>query len=316
MDPRPAAARAPPTSGIDREASNVALLRDQLRELENDVANGTCRRALRPGAARARAAGARGVEGGGSGRRCAIARRRVDGRDRRRAGADRRASSSTCCSATPTRSRRRRARPRQSRRREHDITPAQVEEMVTKLAAKLEKEPANVEGWVVLARTYYYAAALPRGGAARSRRAVALAPDDAGPARRLRRHARRRAGRHARRQAAGAHRARAQDRPDALEGARARRHRRVQSQGLPPGGRLLGAVEADGAARVGHRTLDRRQHRGGAGARATCRPGRPRRRDPRSRWRRHRRHAPPPRPALRPLPRQRRRCRAPRSPAR
>jgi cytochrome c-type biogenesis protein CcmH len=32
--------RARPDPRIDREASNVALLRDQLQELENDVANG------------------------------------------------------------------------------------------------------------------------------------------------------------------------------------------------------------------------------------------------------------------------------------
>ncbi|HET9694380.1 MAG TPA: c-type cytochrome biogenesis protein CcmI, partial [Steroidobacteraceae bacterium] len=36
----------------------------------------------------------------------------------------------------------------------HQVTREQVEKMVADLAARLEKEPDNVNGWVVLARTY------------------------------------------------------------------------------------------------------------------------------------------------------------------
>ena len=38
---------------------------------------------------------------------------------------------------------------------QHQLSGQQVDEMVSKLAARLEKEPDNVEGWVILARTYY-----------------------------------------------------------------------------------------------------------------------------------------------------------------
>ena len=38
---------------------------------------------------------------------------------------------------------------------QHQLSGAQVEEMTAKLAARLDKEPDNVDGWVILARTYY-----------------------------------------------------------------------------------------------------------------------------------------------------------------
>jgi cytochrome c-type biogenesis protein CcmH len=59
----------------------------------------------------------------------------------------------------------------------HDFTPEQVEKMVTDLAARLANEPDNLEGWVVLARTY---SALKRFDAAAEayERVVKLAPNE------------------------------------------------------------------------------------------------------------------------------------------
>jgi cytochrome c-type biogenesis protein CcmH len=61
----------------------------------------------------------------------------------------------------------------------HEVTREQVEDMAARLAAKLEKDPSNADGWVMLARTYY---ALQRNVDAVKAfdRAVALRPDDAG----------------------------------------------------------------------------------------------------------------------------------------
>ena len=61
---------------------------------------------------------------------------------------------------------------------ERDVTPQQIAEMAAKLAARLEKEPNNVDGWVMLARTYD---ALDRHGDAEKafERAMVLAPTNA-----------------------------------------------------------------------------------------------------------------------------------------
>jgi cytochrome c-type biogenesis protein CcmH len=48
----------------------------------------------------------------------------------------------------------------------HQLTAGQVEEMVQQLSARLEREPDNVEGWVILARTYYTMRKFPEAAAA------------------------------------------------------------------------------------------------------------------------------------------------------
>ncbi|HEX5639544.1 MAG TPA: c-type cytochrome biogenesis protein CcmI [Burkholderiaceae bacterium] len=44
---------------------------------------------------------------------------------------------------------------------QHQLSGAQIDEMTTKLAARLANEPDNVDGWVMLARTYYQQRKFP-----------------------------------------------------------------------------------------------------------------------------------------------------------
>lgn len=165
--------------GIEREASNVAILRDQLAELDVDLANGTIPRG-----------------------QYEQARRELEARvldESTTAGEATRAPSTAgawtaaiVAAALPITAlllyvslgnfdafSPLAARPSAAASgAEHDITPQQIEEIATKLAARLEKEPDNAEGWMVLARTYY--AMNRHADAARAfERAVALNPDNA-----------------------------------------------------------------------------------------------------------------------------------------
>jgi cytochrome c-type biogenesis protein CcmH len=49
------------------------------------------------------------------------------------------------------------------------LSPDQVQKMVADLAARLEKEPDNVDGWVILAKTYYTMRDFPKAAAAYER---------------------------------------------------------------------------------------------------------------------------------------------------
>jgi len=167
--------RAP--AGIDREASNVAILRDQLGELEADLANGTLpreqyeqarreleQRVLEESKAVATVAAAptqsaawtAAILGGTIPIAALLLYVALGNLDAFAPGAARTAKGGA----------------------EHEVTPQEIEAMAAKLAAKLEKEPGNADGWVMLARTYY---SLNRhADAARAfERAVALVPDDA-----------------------------------------------------------------------------------------------------------------------------------------
>jgi cytochrome c-type biogenesis protein CcmH len=168
-------------ASVDREASNVAILRDQLRELDADVANGTisreqydqARRELEqrvldeskampgPAAALPSAAGAwtAAIVAGALPLAALVIYVSLGNFDAFSPLAAREAGGG----ATGAR---------------HEVTPQELARMTAELAARLEKEPDNVDGWIILARTYYaqnrYAEAVTAFD-----RAVALAPRDA-----------------------------------------------------------------------------------------------------------------------------------------
>lgn len=165
------------TPGIAREASNVAILRDQLRELDADLATGTMPRD-----------------------RYEQSKRELEDRAIEESREIRGAAAPPSQSAAWTAAIIAGAIPiaalllyvvlgnheafapiatqRAKGAAEHEVTPQEVEAMAAKLAARLEKEPDNVDGWVMLARTYY---ALNRhADAARAfDRAIAIIPANA-----------------------------------------------------------------------------------------------------------------------------------------
>lgn len=163
--------------GVAREASNVAILRDQLRELDADLATGTMPRdqyeqakreleqrvldesralASTPSAPTQSAAWTAAILGSAI-PIAALLLYVVLGNHAAFGPAAARSAKGGA---------------------EHEVTPQEVDAMATKLAAKLEKEPGNADGWVMLARTYY--AMNRHAEAARAfERAVALVPDNA-----------------------------------------------------------------------------------------------------------------------------------------
>ncbi len=62
---------------------------------------------------------------------------------------------------------------------EHQVTPQQIDAMVIRLAARLEQNPDDAKGWVMLARSYAAMQRLPEAVAAYAK-ATALVKDDAG----------------------------------------------------------------------------------------------------------------------------------------
>jgi cytochrome c-type biogenesis protein CcmH len=60
----------------------------------------------------------------------------------------------------------------------HDVSPEQIAKMIKELEGRLEKDPGNAEGWSILARTYYQLNRFPEATRAYEH-ATALRPDDA-----------------------------------------------------------------------------------------------------------------------------------------
>ncbi len=169
-------------AGVAREASNVAILRDQLRELDTDVANGTISReqydqarreleqrvldeskaASGPAAAMPSAAGAwtAAIVAGALPIAALVIYVALGNFDAFSPLAARDAGGG----ASGAR---------------HEMTPEEIAKMTSELAARLEKDPGNAEGWRILARTYYAQNRYPEAVQA-FERATALAPRDAG----------------------------------------------------------------------------------------------------------------------------------------
>ena len=167
-------------SGVAREASNVAILRDQRKELEADLANGTITREHYDQA------------------REELDRRVLEESQAQHGGTHALPSAAGAWTAaivaaalpigalliyvalgnfdafSPSVSTASRAAPDG----QHDVSPEQIAKMVNELEARLEKEPGNADGWKILARTYYQLARYPEAARAYER-ATALAPGDA-----------------------------------------------------------------------------------------------------------------------------------------
>lgn len=156
--------------GPSTEAANLAILRDQLAELEADVARGLLPRE-RYDQARAELerrvleeAQAQGAPGGAAQPQGAWAAVALAGAIPIGAVALYLAIGTPSALSPAADSR-------------HAITPEKVEEMVTRLAARLESSPDDPEGWRILARTYSVMGRYPEAVRAYER-AVPLVPGD------------------------------------------------------------------------------------------------------------------------------------------
>ena len=169
-------------TGVAREASNVAILRDQLKELETDLGTGVLQR-----------------------EQYEQARRELESRvlEESKAQAGSSASAPSAAGAwtaaivagslplgalliyvalgnftafAPLSARN--AESVAEGGASHDVSPAQIEKMIEEVKARLAKDPGQSEGWVILARTYYSLNRYPEAANA-FERAAALLPQDA-----------------------------------------------------------------------------------------------------------------------------------------
>ena len=163
--------RREPGDGIETGGSNLAILRSQLAELDADVGSGVLsaeqhasaraeleRRVLEEGGSEGASAG--GAQSGGTAAAIVFALLiplaalgmylwvgEPDGMRPEAAAA------------------------------EHQATPKEVDEMVSRLAARLEKNPDDPRGWMMLARSYYVMKRMPEAVAAFEKAAQAVKDD-------------------------------------------------------------------------------------------------------------------------------------------
>ena len=163
--------RREPSDGIETSGSNLAILRTQLAELEADVGSGVLsaeqhasaraeleRRVLEEGGSEGASVG--GAQSGGTAAAIVLALLiplaalgmylwvgEPDGMRPEAAAA------------------------------EHQATPKEVDEMVSRLAARLEKNPDDPRGWMMLARSYYVMKRMPEAVAAFEKAAQAVKDD-------------------------------------------------------------------------------------------------------------------------------------------
>jgi len=174
--------RGPRARGVGGEASNVAILRDQLGELDNDVANGIVsrdqyeqsRRELEQRVLEESKAAPAGAGSGVPSSAAAWTAAIVGGALPIAAvvlyfalGSPQAFAPGSMAAAGP-----------KGGDAQHDMSPQKVAEMAASLAAKLEKDPGNAEGWATLAHTYYSLQRFPEAVGAYER-ALKLLPDNA-----------------------------------------------------------------------------------------------------------------------------------------
>ncbi len=160
-------------AGVTGEASNVAVLRDQLHELETDLRNGTIsrenydlarqdleRRALEESNNPARTVASMPSRAGALTAAIVAGALPIAAMLIYVALGNFDAFSS---GATAGR---------------HDVSPEQIAKMIKELEGRLEKDPGNAEGWSILARTYYQLNRFSEATRAYEH-ATALLPDDA-----------------------------------------------------------------------------------------------------------------------------------------
>ncbi|HVO90192.1 MAG TPA: c-type cytochrome biogenesis protein CcmI [Casimicrobiaceae bacterium] len=146
--------RQKPADVVDRQASNLSILRDQLAELDADLASGTLSQEQYD-QARAEIS-RRAIDEGSDGEATPLAASRAGARIALIVAAilPLLAVGLYAVLGTPGALDFTRADVAQ-RTGQHDFSPQQIGEMADKLRAKLEKEPENAEGWAMLGRTYY-----------------------------------------------------------------------------------------------------------------------------------------------------------------